>query len=259
VGRWPFPAGRLRLASRLIGCSSRRTARTFTPLRPLRRHAGLPAALLPPHRSAMAWGLLSWGSFKDRPSVDISNARPLPVTRGPGLPHPELVPSLPFLPVPTVYSARRLAGLLHPATDHGVRLVSSRPPTEAGTDCPHRRIPFEAFPSAVGQKPSLPRASTLRSPTSVPLSSLLGLVPKHLPPPDLRGLTHRGVRCRCAVLPPRVGPMLPWASSTSSSHSSAPGASRAWMRAAEAACSRGASTASDAAAFPRSDLAIGAP
>ena len=183
----------------------------------------------------------------------------------PGKPGPEtcqcseLVPPLPFLPVSAVYSARRLAGLLHPAADHGVRLVSSRHPTEAGTDCSHRRRPFEAFPSAVGRKPSLLRASALRSPTSVPLSTLLALAPKCLRPPVLRGLTRRRVRCLGAVLPPCLGSLLPWASSTSSLHSSAPGASRVCSRAAEAACSRGASTASDATAFPRSDLATRTP
>jgi hypothetical protein len=73
------------------------------------------------------------GLSKDRPSADMSTARPLPgeVPRkrvassfGPGLPPPGLVPPLPFLPAPTVYSAPCLAGLLHPAADHGVRHVS---------------------------------------------------------------------------------------------------------------------------------------
>jgi hypothetical protein len=121
----------------------------------------------------VAPGLLSWGSSKNAPpSTSASRVH----SRLPGaqvLPNPELVPPLPFLPVSAVFSARRLAGLLHPAADHGVRLVSSRPPTKAGADCSHRRIPFGAFPSAVGRKPSLLRASARRSPTSVPLSSLL--------------------------------------------------------------------------------------
>jgi len=73
------------------------------------------------------------GLSKDRPSVDISSARPLPVraprkrvslTFGPGLPAPRLVPSLLFLSASTAFSAQCLAGLLHPATDHGVRHVS---------------------------------------------------------------------------------------------------------------------------------------
>jgi len=77
------------------------------------------------------------GLSKDLPSVDINSARPLlasvPRKRGTsafgsGPPGPELVPPLPFLPASTVFSAQCLAGLLHPAADHGVRHVS-------GSDC----------------------------------------------------------------------------------------------------------------------------
>jgi len=72
------------------------------------------------------------GLSKDRPSVDMSTARPLPalvlaseaITFGPGLPIPGLVPPLPFLPASTVFSAPCPAGLFHPAADHGVRHVS---------------------------------------------------------------------------------------------------------------------------------------
>jgi len=73
------------------------------------------------------------GLSKDRPSIDMSLARPLPAegprkrvpsTFGPGLPPPGHVPSLSFLPTSTVFSAQCLAGLLHPAADHGVRHVS---------------------------------------------------------------------------------------------------------------------------------------
>jgi hypothetical protein len=73
------------------------------------------------------------GLSKDHPSVDISLARPLPAlvprkrvasTFGLGLPPPRRVPSLPFLPASTVSSAQYLAGLLHPAANHGVRHVS---------------------------------------------------------------------------------------------------------------------------------------
>jgi len=96
------------------------------------------------------------GLSKDRPSADISSARPLPVevprkrvlsTIGPGLPSPGLVPSLLFLPASTVFSAQCLAGLLHPAADHGVRHVSGSftvtPPCATGalpTRCCHRAL-----------------------------------------------------------------------------------------------------------------------
>jgi len=43
---------------------------------------------------------------------------------GSDLPGSELVPPLPFLPAPTVFSARRSTGLLHPAAGHGVRHIS---------------------------------------------------------------------------------------------------------------------------------------
>jgi hypothetical protein len=96
------------------------------------------------------------GLSKDRPSADMSSARPLPArgprkrvspTIGPGLPPPGHVPSLPFLATSTVFSAQCLAGLLHPAADHGVRHVSgsitvTRPcATDAlPTRCLHRAL-----------------------------------------------------------------------------------------------------------------------
>jgi len=86
------------------------------------------------------------GLSKDCPSVDIHDARPLPGSRthhpatppggntelsravwlpfGPSSPGLGLVPLLPFLPASAAFSARRSAGLLHPAADHGVRQVA---------------------------------------------------------------------------------------------------------------------------------------
>lgn len=75
----------------------------------------------------------SHGVSKDLPSIDINTARPLQATVtseetsaaiGPGLPFPRLVPSLSFLPTSTVCSVQYLAGLLHPAANHGVHHVS---------------------------------------------------------------------------------------------------------------------------------------
>ena len=51
-------------------------------------------------------------------------SRDATVAFGPEMPSSGLVPSLPFFPTSTVCSAKHLAGLLHPAADHGVRHVS---------------------------------------------------------------------------------------------------------------------------------------
>jgi hypothetical protein len=103
------------------------------------------------------------GLSKDRPSIDMSIARPLPVevprkrvasSFGPGLPPPGLVPPLPFLPAPTVFSAPCLAGLLHPAADHGVRHVS-------GSDA-------VTLPCATGALPTWCRHQALVRPAATP-------------------------------------------------------------------------------------------
>lgn len=140
--------------------------------------------------SRSGFGLLSWSSFKDRPSVDVNRLRPLPANRGKGLPRPVHVPSLPFLTTPTVYSASDLAGLLHPATDHGVHLVLSRPLTvvlrraasEEALLCSCR----DASEDAV--RPGLPRFDRSRCMTdrrSVRPSSQV-LHPPKLSPPQQR-------------------------------------------------------------------------
>jgi hypothetical protein len=67
------------------------------------------------------------------------------------------------------------AGLLHPASDHGVRPVSSRPPTSPPTpDSPLERTswPFEAFPSSAGVETSDVPEDTF-SPFPLPLTSLV--------------------------------------------------------------------------------------
>jgi len=51
---------------------------------------------------------------------------PLPANQGLGLPLPKHVPSLSFFPTSTVCSTQSITGLLHPATDHEVHLVSRR-------------------------------------------------------------------------------------------------------------------------------------
>lgn len=84
---------------------------------------------------------------------------------GPGLPHPEHVPFLPFLPASTVSSAeggsedppfRQPAGLLHPAAGHGVHPVSDSLVRPLGRARPEGRGPE-------GPGESSPVANTLRS------------------------------------------------------------------------------------------------
>jgi hypothetical protein len=77
------------------------------------------------------FGLLSWGSSKIAPPPVQMSCVHSRAGRGPSfgskLPHSELVPPLPFLSTSAVYSAGHPAGLLHPATGHGVRHVSGSP------------------------------------------------------------------------------------------------------------------------------------
>jgi hypothetical protein len=118
------------------------------------------------------------------------------------LPHPKRVPSLSFLPTSTVFSTQSLAGLLHPAASHGVRLVSSRSPTFA-----------DIRPSSKAHHP----------PELFPLVQRVSLSPGPLPSRrwssltevgvflDLRALLYSRIRCRRTVLPQSFDPMLPWA------------------------------------------------
>jgi hypothetical protein len=76
-------------------------------------------------------------------------------TFGPVLPNTGHLPSLSFFPTTTVCSSRSRAGLLHPATSHGVRAVSCPASSTQSFDCVPSSwpspdsplIPFEAFPS----------------------------------------------------------------------------------------------------------------
>ena len=126
---------------------------------------------------------------------------------GSKLPRSEHVPSLPFFPTSTVYSARHPAGLLHPASGHGVRHVSGLLPVR----CPKARggrlafpggaTPFGAFPFATGRHAS-PRADSLSSLflasglESARVATFgLGALPRSL---DLRALLRSEVRCEPA-------------------------------------------------------------
>jgi hypothetical protein len=88
-----------------------------------------------------------------RPSTDTSNARPLP-DRDPlgtrtggseepwadGTTRPALVPTSWFRTTSPVFSARRTAGLLHPAAGPGVRRVSRNPLPRSRTRATRARI-----------------------------------------------------------------------------------------------------------------------
>jgi hypothetical protein len=111
--------------------------------------SGPPAALVQSRTEVRGrLRLLSWSSSKTAPPPTSPCASTPRLPEGPGLPHPGLVPSSSFFPTSTVSSAHGSAGLLHPAAGHGVRPVSSRPPTlKPTTDPPPRRLfPFEALP-----------------------------------------------------------------------------------------------------------------
>jgi len=153
VGRWSFPAARLRVAS------SQLDAAPAAPHASSVRHVSFrdtpPVArpLSPSHRSDWVSRLLSWVFFKERPSTVLSREST------PGCPGPETyhslehVPPLLFLTASTVCSSRDPVGLLHPTNGHGVRLVLSRPPTLLPNIRPSSQAhlwPFRAFPSSAG-------------------------------------------------------------------------------------------------------------
>jgi hypothetical protein len=105
---------------------------------PVQRHTGSrgPVASQSTRRSTSTFPDSSLGVHRSplrrQPSCVVTRLGRRP-DFGPGLPRPDRVPLLPFLPASAVsYAAsksedslvRRSAGLLHPAADHGVRHVS---------------------------------------------------------------------------------------------------------------------------------------
>jgi hypothetical protein len=130
-------------------------------------------------------GLLSWGSSIAPSSTQPSCVVTRPDRRldfGSGLPRPDHVPLLPFLPAPAVcYAAsrsedplvRRSAGLLHPAADHGVRHVSdslTRPRSRASDP---KVVDPKVHPGIVpcGEDPS--KRSPPRQPWTMPSPRLV--------------------------------------------------------------------------------------
>jgi len=132
-------------------------------------------------RRSRTWqmNLLSWdssacpgqltGRRTIRPSIDIAPWRPLPrdVPAALRLSRVHLespVPSLWFLTTSTASSARRLAGLLHPATDHEVRRVSCscRPDTAGEGGLVRSRDPRGAHRTPRRMIPSDSRSASPR-------------------------------------------------------------------------------------------------
>jgi hypothetical protein len=106
-----------------------------------------------------------------------SSVRPLRSEDPAGkMPTPRHVPPMSFPTTTTVYSAQRPAGLLHPATDHRVRLVSPRLEAEASVlGFPRTPVhPSKRFPPCQpNSSHTAPNKSDVASPTARPLTSLL--------------------------------------------------------------------------------------
>jgi hypothetical protein len=117
--RWPLPASRPQLRDRIetLRVSSSKT------------HTGSRGPT--PHRRPKTMALCQTPllRFIEGPLRRLCPVRPLPEPEGSfavKVPPFTCVPPLPSLTTSAVCSARRLAGLLHPATGHGVRLVLPR-------------------------------------------------------------------------------------------------------------------------------------
>jgi hypothetical protein len=136
-------------------------------------------------------------------------------------------PPLPFLTTSTVCTAHHPAGLLHPATGHGVRRVSvcssdlscQRVATLCGsrlgsrphaTPYPSKLFPLQQLLPCHHSRCPLAVANGSRSSSCRVATTGWRSIPRQ---PDLRALFHCRVRCRVLALPPDRGPMLPWASS----------------------------------------------
>ena len=154
--------------------SCRPSTRPSCPSRLLRRRQPVRAIFLvpldscaPPKRLAFLsrdLQISSLGIFQRSPLRRICLVSPVPdshperwFTFGQVLPNTRHLPPLSFFPTPTVCSSRRRAGLLHPATSHGVRAVSCPASSTQSLDCAPSSwpspdspfIPFEAFPSPI--------------------------------------------------------------------------------------------------------------
>jgi hypothetical protein len=124
---------------------------------------------------------------------------------------------MPFLTTSTVSSADDLVGLLHPTTDHGVRLVACRKATLPPLpDSSHRRCTLRSLPLLTRWTPS-PRhcwpVHRMSGPSRGWPSSVLQRRPKPVPlfksRPHLRGFPARSplLASRVATTGPPVAPL----------------------------------------------------
>jgi len=159
-------------------------------------------------------GFLSWGSSKIAPppaqTLRVHSRKTRRLSFGAKTPISALVPPLPFHPAPTVYSAQGLAGLLHPATGHGVRHISGSPPRSH----PKMLRSPRAFPNGASNPSKL---FPLRQPLRVTAAVALSLLPLlSAPPPTVQarplgslpadaqpqGFAPSQSPLHCSVLPP---------------------------------------------------------
>jgi hypothetical protein len=191
LGRWPFPvdvsADQLPHAS-----SSRRPTRARSRRVSFEDSLGLSRPFLT---------RVTEMTFASRLPLLVSSKNASPPTcalcvhsRLPGakeLPHSPARSALAVSHDSEVCSTLSVAGLLHPATDHEVRLVSSRSPTLPPGCRPSSQalVPFEAFPSAAVDLP------VSRAPS---LSPLAPRVPKyrHAATTGLCSTAESVARCR---------------------------------------------------------------
>jgi len=147
-GYWRFPADYITARNAHFLCPT-----DASPTKTRSGSCGLSKRLHP--KAQCSSRLLSWGSFKDLPSTDITDAPTSPAEpkfnrRLEHCQHSRSVRPCRFSRLRR-FSAHQLAGLLHPAASHGVRQVSDG----CRSSClPHWRPPFEAFPSSTAENTS---------------------------------------------------------------------------------------------------------
>jgi hypothetical protein len=124
------------------------------------------------------------------------------------------VPSMSFLTTTTVYSAQRPAGLLHPASDHRVRLVSQAwSPKAPRLILQNAAAPLEAFPSLPAVGGHTPKGVSPAFRPHSPLHQCSTTCCHVAKPPslDLWVLIRQRVRCSTITVASEGEPDAPWA------------------------------------------------